>query len=37
MKATAWKDAFVFFKHEDEGVGPALAKKFLALAEPVLK
>jgi uncharacterized protein YecE (DUF72 family) len=23
-----WSDAFVFFKHEDEGVGPKLAKKF---------
>ena len=26
-----WKDAFVFFKHEDEGVGPKLAAKFLEL------
>ena len=26
-----WQDAFVFFKHEDEGKGPALAKKFLEL------
>jgi uncharacterized protein YecE (DUF72 family) len=25
----AWSDAFVFFKHEDEGAGPALAAKFL--------
>ena len=23
-----WQEAFVFFKHEDEGVGPKLAKKF---------
>jgi len=36
MKGTSWKDAFVFFKHEDAGVGPALASKFLKLAEPVL-
>jgi len=27
-----WKDAFVFFKHEDAGAGPALAKQFLGLA-----
>ena len=26
-----WKDAFVFFKHEDEGVGPKLAAQFLKL------
>ncbi len=28
-----WKDAFVFFKHEDEGVGPKLAARFLELAK----
>jgi uncharacterized protein YecE (DUF72 family) len=28
-----WKDAFVFFKHEDEGVGPKLAARFLGLSE----
>lgn len=28
-----WKDAFIFFKHEDEGVGPKLAKQFLDLAK----
>jgi uncharacterized protein YecE (DUF72 family) len=27
-----WRDAFVFFKHEDEGKGPPLAKRFLELA-----
>src|SRR5215831_16154512 len=27
-----WEDAFVFFKHEDEGVGPKLAAQFLKLA-----
>ena len=26
-----WKDAFVFFKHEDSGKGPALAREFRAL------
>lgn len=25
-----WSDAYVFFKHEDEGTGPALAGRFLA-------
>ena len=28
-----WTDAFVFFKHEDEGMGPKLAKKFMDLME----
>jgi uncharacterized protein YecE (DUF72 family) len=27
-----WEDAFVFFKHEDSGKGPKLAKDFLKLA-----
>jgi uncharacterized protein YecE (DUF72 family) len=27
-----WKEAFVFFKHEDEGTGPKLAGQFLELA-----
>jgi len=27
-----WSDAFVFFKHEDEGKGPQMAKRFLELA-----
>jgi len=27
----SWSDAYVFFKHEDEGKGPAFAKRFLAL------
>jgi uncharacterized protein YecE (DUF72 family) len=27
-----WEDAFIFFKHEDEGVGPKLAAQFLGLA-----
>ena len=26
-----WRDANVFFKHEDSGSGPALARRFLAL------
>ena len=27
-----WRDAFVFFKHEDEGKGPVMATRFLELA-----
>ena len=27
-----WRDAFVFFKHEDGGKGPLLARRFLELA-----
>jgi len=34
VKDQKWKDAFVFFKHEDEGVGPKLAAQFLVLSEP---
>jgi uncharacterized protein YecE (DUF72 family) len=26
-----WRDAYVFFKHEDSGSGPALARRFVAL------
>lgn len=29
-----WERVYVFFKHEDEGAGPRLAKAFLAEAEP---
>jgi uncharacterized protein YecE (DUF72 family) len=29
-----WGDVFVFFKHEDEGTGPKLAKQFEAIAAP---
>ena len=27
-----WRDAFVFFKHEDQGKGPPMAKRFMELA-----
>jgi uncharacterized protein YecE (DUF72 family) len=27
-----WREAFVFFKHEEEGKGPAMAKRFLELS-----
>jgi uncharacterized protein YecE (DUF72 family) len=29
VKAQPWSDAYVFFKHEDEGKGPEFAKRFL--------
>ena len=29
--AAGWQDAYVFFKHEDEGTGPKLAARFLEL------
>ena len=28
-----WRDAFVFFKHEEAGTGPALARRLVALLE----
>ena len=28
----SWRDAFIFFKHEDEGKAPQMAKRFLELA-----
>ena len=31
VQEQSWQDAFVFFKHEDAGKGPALAKKLLEL------
>jgi len=31
IEAQPWKEAFVFFKHEDEGAAPLLAKRLLAL------
>jgi uncharacterized protein YecE (DUF72 family) len=33
VQSNKWKDAFVFFKHEDEGVGPKLAAQFLGLTK----
>ena len=34
VRTQAWNDAYVFFKHEDEGTGPKLAGEFLKLAGP---
>jgi len=28
-----WTDAFVYFKHEDEGKGPEFAKEFRGVLE----
>jgi len=30
VEAQSWSDAYVFFKHEDEGKGPAFAKQFFS-------
>ena len=32
VKSQPWEDAFVFFKHEDKGMGPMFATRFIALA-----
>ena len=32
LREMGWSDAFVFFKHEDAGAGPRLARRFLELA-----
>src|ERR1041385_3417655 len=34
VRGQNWSDAFLFFKHEDEGKGPQMAKRFLELAGP---
>jgi uncharacterized protein YecE (DUF72 family) len=30
VESQSWSDAYVFFKHEDEGKGPVFAKEFLS-------
>lgn len=32
VRKQEWEDAFVFFKHEEEGKGPRMAERFLELA-----
>jgi uncharacterized protein YecE (DUF72 family) len=32
VRDQSWNEAFVFFKHEDEGTGPKLAAQFIGLA-----
>jgi uncharacterized protein YecE (DUF72 family) len=34
VQEQSWQDAFIFFKHEDEGKAPQMAKRFLELAAP---
>ena len=31
ITSQAWRDAFVFFKHEDEATGPRLARQFISM------
>ena len=31
VEAQGWEDAFVFFKHEDEALGPAMGQQFMEL------
>ena len=33
VQSQKWNEAFVFFKHEDEGTGPKLAAQFIELTE----
>jgi len=28
---TGWQDAFIFFKHEESGIGPKLAQQFAGM------
>ncbi|MHC5539038.1 DUF72 domain-containing protein [Singulisphaera rosea] len=32
VREQGWRDAFIFFKHEDEGKGPRMARRYLELA-----
>ena len=32
VRQQSWSDAFIFFKHEEEGMGPKMAKRFLDFA-----
>lgn len=32
IRAESWREAFVFFKHEDEATGPRLAARFIEIA-----
>jgi uncharacterized protein YecE (DUF72 family) len=33
IREQSWSDAYVFFKHEDSGTGPALARRFVTLSD----
>jgi len=32
-RSTNWTDAFVYFKHEESGIGPKLAKQMIELLD----
>lgn len=32
LRSQAWKEAYIFFKHEETGTGPRFAARFLELA-----
>jgi uncharacterized protein YecE (DUF72 family) len=32
IRQPSWQDGYIFFKHEDEGKGPQMARRFLELA-----
>jgi uncharacterized protein YecE (DUF72 family) len=32
IQAQNWQEAYIFFKHEDEGAGPKMAARFIELA-----
>lgn len=34
IAAQPWKDAFIFFKHEDEATGPKIASRFIEISSP---
>jgi len=34
VQSQDWREAFVFFKHEDEATGPKLAARFIEMCEP---
>jgi uncharacterized protein YecE (DUF72 family) len=33
FRAASWEDLWIYFKHEEEGTGPELARRFLEIAE----
>ncbi len=35
VQEQSWSDAYVFFKHEDAGAGPKMARRFLELVGPI--
>jgi uncharacterized protein YecE (DUF72 family) len=37
ISTNGWDDVFVFFKHEDDGAGPAMAEQFRSTVNSVIK